>query len=245
MSQYHIARDSQQLGVFSEQEIQQGITTGRFQATDLCWTEGMAEWQPLSLRLQISQPVFTSEPSVSPAAFNPYAAPLANVTRANAAGVELADQGKRLGGALIDILIGGVVTGIPYFFFIMEAAKSGGKSIEETGPTPVAMLALACVVLGGLALLVVQGFFLTKRGQTLGKMCVGIRVVTFPDAQKPGFVKAVLLRLIVNSIICAMPCCTGVIYYVVDCCFVFRDDRRCIHDLIAGTQVIEGNPPKD
>ena len=31
----------------------------------------------------------------------------------------------------------------------------------------------------------------------------------------------------------------GGLFSIVDICFIFRDDRRCIHDLIAGTQVVK------
>lgn len=241
---HHIARNGQQLGVFAEQEIQSGIASGQFLPDDLCWTEGMTDWQPLGARFQMPAVFAASAPALAPAVFNPYAAPASNVMPAAASNTLLADHGKRLGAALIDMIIGGIVTGVPYFFFIMEAAKSGGKSIEETGLTPTAWFALGFIVLAGLALLVVDAVLLTRRGQTIGKLCVGIRIVTFPDAQMPGFVKAFLLRVFVNGIICAMPCCIGPVYFLVDSCFIFSEHRRCLHDLIAGTQVIEGHPPK-
>ena len=48
-----------------------------------------------------------------------------------------------------------------------------------------------------------------------------------------GFVPKVL-RLIVNGLL-------GIIslYGLVDILFIFRGDRPCIHDMIAGTQVVE------
>jgi len=44
----HISRGASTLGVFSEQEVRDGLRSGRFLATDLGWREGMANWQPLS-----------------------------------------------------------------------------------------------------------------------------------------------------------------------------------------------------
>ena len=44
---YHIARDGQQLGQFSEEELSSGLFEGRYLTTDLAWREGMAEWRPL------------------------------------------------------------------------------------------------------------------------------------------------------------------------------------------------------
>jgi uncharacterized RDD family membrane protein YckC len=81
---------------------------------------------------------------------------------------------------------------------------------------------------------------LTTRGQTLGKKWLGIRIVTFPDGQNPGFVKAFLLRSFVNGIIAqVVP-----FYGIIDPCFIFREDNRCVHDLLADTTVIEGQPPE-
>jgi hypothetical protein len=45
--QYLIARDGQQLGQFSEEEIRSGLFEGRYQPTDSAWTEGMEDWKPL------------------------------------------------------------------------------------------------------------------------------------------------------------------------------------------------------
>lgn len=45
--QIHVARKSTQLGVFSAEEITEGLATGRFVATDLAWREGMASWLAL------------------------------------------------------------------------------------------------------------------------------------------------------------------------------------------------------
>src|SRR5436190_2138804 len=45
--QYLIARDGQQLGQFSEEEIRSGLFDGRYLATDVAWAEGMADWKTL------------------------------------------------------------------------------------------------------------------------------------------------------------------------------------------------------
>ncbi|BET66083.1 hypothetical protein ASA1KI_10010 [Opitutales bacterium ASA1] len=45
---YHIARDGQQIGVFSREDVLAKIQQGTVRATDLAWTEGMADWKPVS-----------------------------------------------------------------------------------------------------------------------------------------------------------------------------------------------------
>ncbi len=44
----HVNRGATSLGVFSEEEVREGLGTGRFAPTDIGWREGMANWQPLS-----------------------------------------------------------------------------------------------------------------------------------------------------------------------------------------------------
>jgi len=44
----HVNRGATSLGAFPEDQVREGIRTGRFIGTDLGWKEGMANWQPLS-----------------------------------------------------------------------------------------------------------------------------------------------------------------------------------------------------
>jgi len=44
----HVNRGATNLGTFSEEDVREGLRTGRFAPTDLGWREGMASWKPLS-----------------------------------------------------------------------------------------------------------------------------------------------------------------------------------------------------
>src|SRR5713101_1333604 len=48
MATIHVNRGATSLGAFSEEEVREGLRTGRFAPTDIGWREGMANWQPLS-----------------------------------------------------------------------------------------------------------------------------------------------------------------------------------------------------
>jgi hypothetical protein len=48
MAMIHVNRGATSLGVFSEEEVREGLRTGRFAPADIGWREGMATWQPLS-----------------------------------------------------------------------------------------------------------------------------------------------------------------------------------------------------
>lgn len=44
----HLNRGATSLGIFSEEEVREGLRSGRFVPSDMEWREGMANWQPLS-----------------------------------------------------------------------------------------------------------------------------------------------------------------------------------------------------
>lgn len=48
MADIHINRGGTTLGVFPEEEVKEGLKTGRFAGTDLGWREGMPSWLPLA-----------------------------------------------------------------------------------------------------------------------------------------------------------------------------------------------------
>jgi hypothetical protein len=48
MAMIHVSRGASTLGVFSEEDVRDGLRSGRFLSSDLGWREGMANWQPLS-----------------------------------------------------------------------------------------------------------------------------------------------------------------------------------------------------
>jgi len=47
MAMIHVNRGATSLGAFPEEEVREGLRTGRFVPTDLGWREGMANWQQL------------------------------------------------------------------------------------------------------------------------------------------------------------------------------------------------------
>jgi hypothetical protein len=48
MAMIHVNRGATSLGAFPEEEVREGLRTGRFAPADLGWREGMPSWQPLS-----------------------------------------------------------------------------------------------------------------------------------------------------------------------------------------------------
>lgn len=227
MKSYQISREGQMLGEFVESQIHEGLQTGYFQPTDWCWTPGMAEWQGLDTLFQRPQASALPQPSITQAAVNPYAAPRANVVRkTNVTPVQQrlqqASLGARFGANLIDNR-SIVASFIPFAFL------SDSKDLEKADTTWLATGAGLFLIV-----MVVNCMFLASNGQTLGKKLVGIRTVTM-DGEKAGFARMFFLRFLVAQGLLEMIPLWGLI----DVLCIFGSEQRCLHDKIAGTQVLD------
>lgn len=210
------------LGEFVESQIHEGLQTGYFQSTDWCWAEGMAEWQGLGSLFQ--RPQTLPQPTMKPAATaaNPYAAPRARTVASQQVVLNKASNGARLGAVILDKLV--------LFACVLPAGlMSEGKAATDNDKTLMMTVGLLFLVVF-LINLVLIGMF----GQSIGKKMVGIRIANIEDGSKAGFFKIVLLRnFVAQGLLYLLP-----LYGLVDICFIFGDEQRCLHDKIAGTQVL-------
>lgn len=127
-------------------------------------------------------------------------------------------------------------------------AGSGPGAGGLTGPGPAPAIppqALGSLVGGlavmGVSVLVVFGlqiYLLCTRSQSVGKICMGTLIVDQRTGQRAGAMACVVLRFFVHGFIAAIPN-IGSFYSLVDALFIFRQDRRCLHDMIASTVVVE------
>lgn len=89
-----------------------------------------------------------------------------------------------------------------------------------------------------------QSYFIHKYGKTIGKNVFEIAVVNVSDGQKARFSPFVFKRMLLMGIVYFIPI-VNIVVIIANVLFIFRKDRRCIHDLIAGTRVIDiSKPPK-
>ncbi len=65
--QIHIAREGQKMGPFAMEEVKNRLAAGELRGTDLAWSEGRAEWSPLSTFPGIAVVPPTPPPLHSPA----------------------------------------------------------------------------------------------------------------------------------------------------------------------------------
>jgi len=52
---FHLIRSGKPIGAFPEPAIQLMLDSGRLEPDDLCWAEGMAEWRPVSARMEVPE----------------------------------------------------------------------------------------------------------------------------------------------------------------------------------------------
>lgn len=169
-------------------------------------------------------------PYSSQPAYNPYAPPTPGAETGEVAYAYgddqiLAGRGTRFASWIIDLFLylGALTPGI-----ILMAAMGG----DDDG-------AILGAVLAGFAFLgfaIYQMYLVSTRGQSLAKKWMGIKIVK-TDGTECGFVHGVLLRMWVMSFIGQIPV-VGFVASLVDPLLIFGDERRCLHDMIAGTKVI-------
>jgi hypothetical protein len=67
--EFFVFKDGQQGGPYSLQEIQSSLATGAFSAGDLCWHEGLTDWQPISMFVSMTHPMESNQQKVRPPHF--------------------------------------------------------------------------------------------------------------------------------------------------------------------------------
>ncbi|WP_455203320.1 RDD family protein [Kaarinaea lacus] len=160
-----------------------------------------------------------------------YKAPQANLEQAvETDELQLASRSSRFWAAMIDGIISVAVT-----FPLMMGLGIWEMSMQGVEPPMTAMLILAVISMA--AFLAIHGYFLKKDGQTLGKKVLKIYIVGL-DGQLLAFPKLIGLRYVPLWIVAYIPVVGGFLP-LVDILFIFRKDRRCVHDLIAGTKVVK------
>lgn len=165
---------------------------------------------------------------------DPYAAPAADIDHAPEGYADTgqlpAERGTRLLAALIDFCLG-VAAAIPgiVLFFVLYGADLQGFVRDQ-------MMLYLLLALGVLPLTIYQWVLVARQGQSLGKKWLGIRIVKL-DGSPVGFGRGVALRGWVPTVLAQIPY-IGSIFGLADALFIFGEERRCLHDYIAGTKVI-------
>jgi uncharacterized RDD family membrane protein YckC len=228
-----LGADGKEYGPVTAGKLHEWIAAGRANMLTKARRDGETEWKTLGDFPELSQFGTTGSTPAMPVL--PPAYQVTSVANPTASlELEPASRWLRLGAILLDSIIGGILM-LPGFGLLLSA---GFFTHRDQPNTPLLLAGFSVVVVTMLIVMGIQIYLLTTRGQTMGKKLLGIKIVNFDDEANPGFVKAVLLRGLVNGLIGCIPM-IGWVYSLVDICFIFRADRRCLHDLIAGTKVVK------
>jgi uncharacterized RDD family membrane protein YckC len=148
--------------------------------------------------------------------------------------LDLASIGRRFLGLWIDGLLTTTASYAILFAILipvgaLSATTASGPAAEGIS---MALLLLMYPILLGLPV-AYEGFMLQRRGQTVGKLALGVKVVT-PEGRDIGRGQAwgrAALKLVLGS-------CMGIDYLPA----LFTRERTCLHDMIARTRVVSLRP---
>lgn len=158
----------------------------------------------------------------------------------------LAGRFRRLVATLIDAIL------VPALSFVLVMIADVMEDPEDYANP--GLMVLWIFLLAVVSYLILNGYTLWRRGQTLGKWALGIAIVaasghipeggmTVDDEGKSAYVPAPLWKLIcIRALFFPLLFLTVVPWItllpILDQALIFGKRRRCLHDFVAGTIVV-------
>ncbi len=169
--------------------------------------------------------------------------------------VGIAGAGDRILAALLNQLFTFLVLLVPFAGLIAFAIKNEGRigGSEEIFGLLLGMTSLWVGLAGILVYTVVQVYYMSRDGQSLGKKIMRIRVLK-TDGRNPGFVGTVLVREIAWSVLVAIIAAViglavgdngenaiNLLAFLANFVLLFmvKRDRRTLYDILADTVVVK------
>ena len=223
--QIYLARNNQQAGPYTVEQINQMLTSQQVLLTDLAWHQGMSEWKALG---ELTQGKLEYYPhgyvANTPFPNSTQNNETANTNTTHSIRVEKKQQTAefapfyaRFIAKFIDLFFWLPITFILTAFFtdaeqqkfmalnqqLMELVMNKSTDVQLMENTQTAIFSMipsnaiisAAVYL--IIMLCIQGFLLHKHGQSIGKKLLGIKVVDYDTETNPGVVRAFILRTLV------------------------------------------------
>jgi hypothetical protein len=250
--QIYLARNNQQAGPYSLEQVNQMLASQQVLLTDLAWHEGMTEWKTLG---ELTQGKLVYEP----VGYTPFSAPIKTENASfkikveQKAKPELAPFHSRALAKVLDLILWLPMAAIPSFFFnesqykelfeiqkqLQAAQVASSKAVElqqqlmHLIPNEAWMSIFAYLII----MLMIQAFFIAKSGQSIGKKIAKIKIVDAETFTQVSTIRAFWLRSILFIILnlLFMPFITIVDYAF----FALNKNRQTLHDKLAKTKVIK------
>lgn len=138
---------------------------------------------------------------------------------------------SRLIAFSLDVLVA-VVAAVVGLFAVIGASKFGIIPQNEVQSDEFAWMTLLIFYFPVTISCIFQWNLIATRGQSIGKFVCCIRIVTL-QGRTPGFIQGVILRNWLRNLLSLIP-----FFTFIDHAMIFTDQRRCVHDYLAGTRVV-------
>jgi uncharacterized RDD family membrane protein YckC len=119
---------------------------------------------------------------------------------------------------------------LPVLFFLDYLSAAVAGTVSLLAQLGVSILSLSLFV-------AVNGYLMATAGQTIGKRMLEIRVVDAATGEVPRLARLVGLRYGPMWLVGVIPV-VGAALSTINVLMIFRGDRRCVHDHLAGTKVV-------
>ena len=157
---------------------------------------------------------------------NPYSSPKAQELIENSVTPKYARRIRRLIAVSLDIMI--------YFICILPAIISKLVNQEDSKETAFFITIVVMVVS---ILFLINLVMLWKKGQTIGKKIMKIKIVDEETCKHAGVGRTIGMRYILFSMLSSIPY-VGIVVATVNPFFIFSNSNQCLHDKLARTIVI-------
>lgn len=245
--QIYLARNNQQAGPYTLEQVNQMLATQQVLLTDLAWHSGMSEWHPLG---ELTRGKLKYEPEgYPPIDIHQTTDNRQNHTFAKQSVVQsttLATINSRALAKIIDLLLWLPAFMLPSFFLTKETAGQIEKFQGSSFSPELQQQLLNAIPTQGwqamgiyiIAMLIIQAILLNSKGQSIGKLITKIKIVDAETEQRVNLTRIFLIRSIVFIILnlFAMPIIT-----ILDYVLGFGNKRQTLHDRLAKTKVIKMN----
>jgi uncharacterized RDD family membrane protein YckC len=256
--QIYLARNNEQAGPYTLEQVNRMLASGQVVLTDLAWHEGMANWQPLQ---QLTGGRLYYDPNPSPSPFQ--SAPVSPITGSAQTNTNtnislqksstpqtlthaapIAPISKRLLGAAIDFCLI-TLTSLPTLQYLdmakIEKASQNNDMMQvitqmQAGIPQDAQL-ISNILL--FAICAVQLLLISRRGQSIGKLIMGTQIVQEDQKTPATFGKAIWVRTVLPWVLYSLPVINIVFFMATLTALLISPRRQSLHDRLAKTVVVE------
>ncbi|MEE4284386.1 MAG: RDD family protein [Pseudomonadales bacterium] len=144
-----------------------------------------------------------------------------------------AHTGRRIIASSIDFVL------VPLVSFLVMLVSGAMETADAYAGNQIWLRGIGLGVAG---YLLINGWLLHRRGQTVGKMVMGIMIVDAQSGEKAAWWRLIAIRALFFPLL-YLPLLYSIVGLwallpLLDQAFALRRDRRCLHDLAAGTAVV-------